>query len=65
MFVPVCAFCGAPAGECREQIGWAHPRSAGGLNHLEFRQETGRRICDRCYADMRAGVAPNSPRLFA
>jgi hypothetical protein len=60
-----CSFCGAPASDrWREVVGWERLRDQGGQNHVVGRRETGRRACEVCIVDLRAGVAPGSPHLF-
>lgn len=61
-----CTYCGRPpTPDWRYVSGWAHLRGAeGGIHHLLARQDSGQRICERCLADLKAGLQPGSPRLF-
>lgn len=61
-----CAVCGRPvSGRYREVTGIEEVRSQGGANAITNRQLTGRQFCDSCVGEIRAGLQPNMPRLFA
>lgn len=46
-----------------EHIGVAKKRAQGGMNDLKIKKPTGRFMCETCYANQLAGVAPGQVAL--